>query len=245
MKRTFGFVAVLIFLSTLAAMGQRGGGGQRGEGQRANQPARPPMDSTPKMFNTAEYRIRVVTIAEGLNYPYSFTFLPDKSILVNEMDGHLRIIRDGKLDPQPITGAPTPQFVAGRGGLMDIALHPKFADNHLVYFTYDKQGEKGSTQAIARGELKGNQLIGVKDVFVTETWGTAGGHLSARIAFDRNGMLYIAVSDHNLVQDVPKDTSHAGKVLRMRDDGSNPTIFARGFRDPHSLVLIPGTTNDF
>src|ERR1700741_208857 len=102
MKRAFGFFTVLIFIlaavftvSSLAAQGQRQG--QRGRGE----PAGPPMDSTPKVFNTADYKIRVVTVAEGLGYPYSFAFLPDGSILVSELQGRLRMIRDGKLLSEP------------------------------------------------------------------------------------------------------------------------------------------------
>jgi glucose/arabinose dehydrogenase len=195
-------------------------------------------------FKTAEYGIRVVPVVDGLAWPYSFVFLPDGSMLLNELEGRLRVIRNGKLVPEPISGTPRVHYVPGRGGLMDIALHPNFAQNRLVYFTYDKPGEKGATQAVGRATLQGNQLTGLQDVFVAENWGTANGHLSARITFGRDGMLYVAIADHNQPENVTKDTSHAGKVLRMRDDGSSPSIFATGFRDPHSLVLIPGT-NDF
>jgi aldose sugar dehydrogenase len=233
-------IAVLIVALVFAAI-SGAAQGQRGRGE-----PRPvtPMDSTPKTFETADYRIRVVTLVEGLSYPYSFAFLPDGSILLNKLEGRMRMIRDGKLVPEPIGGIPKVHYAPGRGGLMDIALHPNFAQNHLVYFTYDKAGEKGSTQALARGSLQGNQLMGVKDVFVAEAWGPANGHLSARIAFGRDGMLYMAIADHNLLEDVPKTTSHAGKVMRMRDDGDSPSIYATGFRDPHSLVPIPGT-DDF
>lgn len=159
MKRTSGFVAVLIFVfaavftaGSFAAQGQRGGG----------QPARPAstMDSTPKTFNTADYRIRVVTIAEGLSWPYSFAFLPDGSMLLNELEGRLRVIRNGKLLPEPVGGMPKVHYAPGRGGLMDIALHPSFAQNHLVYFTDDKPGEKGATQAVARGALPVSRMPG-------------------------------------------------------------------------------------
>ncbi len=176
MKRKSGFVAISIVIfaiiftvGTIAA--QRELVSCQGICVRRETRRRPPMDSTPKMFDTAEYKIRVVTVTEGLKYPYSFLFLPDGSILVNELEGRMRLIRDGKLDPQPISGVPEVHYAAGRGGLMDIILHPKFAQNHLVYFTYDKPGEKGTTQAVARGELKGNQLTNVKDIFVAEAWG--------------------------------------------------------------------------
>ena len=248
MKHASLFVAMLIFTlsATSTPQQQRGQGegrGARGGGRGQGRPAST-MDSTPKMFDTKDYKIRVVTIAEGLGYPYCFTFLPDGSMLVAEMEGRLRVIRDGRLQPEPVAGIPKVYFVAGQGGLMDIALHPRFAQNHLVYFSYNKPGDKGSTMAIARGALEGNQLTGVKDVFVAEAWNTANGHLSARIAFGRDGMLYMAIADHNLFADVPKTTSHAGKVMRMRDDGSGPEIFTTGHRNPHALVVNP-ETGDF
>ena len=255
MKRTFGVVAAFVLiLAAVFTAGSLGAQGQR-QGQRGGrQPEGPPMDSTPKLFNTADYKIRVVTVAEGLAYPYSFAFLPDGSILVSELEGRLRMIRDGKLLQEPVAQIPNVHFAAGRGGFMDIVLHPKFAQNHWVYFTYDKEGEKGATQAIARGTLEANKLTGVKDVFVADNWGKADGHLSARINFGRDGMLYMAISDHNVPANVAMGTSHAGKVIRMKDDGTLPTngpfgngykpeIFATGFRDPHAILPIPGSDN--
>jgi glucose/arabinose dehydrogenase len=248
MKRSFVILAVLILCATAAFFGQerRGGG-------IYNRPAST-MDSSPKMFDTKEYKIRVVTIAENLVYPYCFTFLPDGSALVVESEGRLRIVKDGKLQPETITGLPQVYYVGGQAGLMDVALHPKFAQNHLIYFTYNKPGEKGATMAIGRGKLEANQLTEVKDVFVAEAWGKANGHLSARMAFDRDGMMYMALADHNLLEDVQKGTSHAGKVLKMRDDGTPPakSIFGEGFRseiytvghrNPHALVLDPKTSD--
>jgi glucose/arabinose dehydrogenase len=223
---------------------------QRGQGGRPR--AASTMDSTPKLFDTMDYKIRVVTIAEGLVYPYCMTFLPDGSIIVAESEGRLRHIRDGKLVPEPIGGLPKVYFIGGQAGLMDVALHPNFTQNHFVYFTYDKPGEKGATMAIGRGTLEGNQLTGVRDIFVADAWNTANGHLSARIAFGPDGMLYMGIADHNLFPDVQKGTTHAGKVLRFRDDGTppassplgagyRPEIYTIGHRNPHGLAVNPQT----
>src|SRR4029453_14229435 len=124
MKRTL--ILLLAVAFTVGSLAAQRGQGQRGEGhagERGNTPPRPPSDSPPKNFDTRDYKIRVVKVTEGLKYPYSFLFLPDGSILVNELEGRMRIIRDGKLDPQPISGLPQVHFTAGRGGLMDIILH--------------------------------------------------------------------------------------------------------------------------
>ena len=90
----------------------------------------------PIEYDTAEVmRIRVVPVARGLVNPWSLTFLPDGAMLVTEKDGRLRVIRNGVLDPKPVPGVPTVR-VQGRSGLMDVVLHPQFATNRLVYFSY-------------------------------------------------------------------------------------------------------------
>ncbi len=247
MKRAFLLAVLLIFSVTALSSAQERRGGR---GRAAST-----MDSSPKLFDTKEYKIRVVTIAEDLVYPYCFTFLPDGSALVVESEGRLRFVRDGKLQSEPIAGIPKVYYVGGQAGLMDVALHPKFSENHLLYFTYDKPGENGATMAIGRGKLERNRLTEVKDIFVAEAWGTANGHLSARIAFDRDGMLYMAIADHNRFEDVQNGSTHVGKVLRMRDDGTppakgffgngfRPEIYTVGHRNPHALVLNP-QTGDF
>lgn len=149
-----GFVALLIFTLVAVSAPQ----GQRRSGQ--NRPAAA-FDAGPRVFDTTEYRIRVVNVAGGLSYPYCLAFLPDGSMLVAELEGRLRRIRDGALIPEPIGGMPKVYYAAGQAGLMDIALHPNFAQNHFVYFTYNKPGEKGATMAIGRGAFDGTQLTGV------------------------------------------------------------------------------------
>src|SRR5262245_60556903 len=146
MKRASLLIVLLVF--SLAAFlpaqereGGRGAGGQgRGGGGGRGRPAST-MDSTPKLFDTQDYKIRVVTIADNLVYPYCLTFLPDGTMLVVESEGRLRVIKDGKLQPEPITGIPKVHFAPGQAGLMDVVAHPQFNQNRLIYFSYDKPGE--------------------------------------------------------------------------------------------------------
>jgi glucose/arabinose dehydrogenase len=128
----------------------------------------------PWNYTTSERntRIRVSVVTKGLSHPWSMAWLPDGSMLVTERQGRLRIIRNGVLDPQPITGVPQVQ-AGGTSGLLDVALHPKFATNNLVYLAYNKQkqitkqdGKPGPvyTTALARGRLEGNALVDVKEL---------------------------------------------------------------------------------
>ena len=120
--------------------------------QQRNPPTIPrePLGSGPFVFDTAEqHKIRVAIVTKGLSHPWGLAFLPDGNILVTERAGRLRLIRDGVLDPKPIAGVPE-VYAKQLSGLMDIALHPKFAENKLVYLTYTKPVGDKVTTALAR-----------------------------------------------------------------------------------------------
>src|SRR5262245_6541948 len=120
-------------------------------------------------FTTDTQKIRVVTLADGLDSPWSMAFLPNGDILFTERPGRLRIIRGGKLQEQPIAGGPKAQF-GTHGGLLDVTLHPNFAQNNWIYLAYSKAGERGVTTAVARGRWDGKQLVDTADVFVADAW---------------------------------------------------------------------------
>ena len=178
-----------------------------------------PLPKEPSVFDTSQHRIRVVTVANGLSRPFGIVFLPDGRMLVSERTGQIRVIRKGVLDPQPIAGLPK---VVARSyqGLMDLALHPKFADNQLLYFTYSKGGpDNSSAVALARGKLDGMELKNVQDLLVTEKWIVNTPTLSGRIVFAPDGLLYMAVASPGNEWERAQDPSnHQGKVLRLRDD---------------------------
>jgi glucose/arabinose dehydrogenase len=115
----------------------------------------PPLGPGPFVFDTAEqHKIRVTVVTTGLVHPWAVAFLPDGTMLITERPGRIRLVRNGVLDPKPIANVPEPG-TEGNGGLMDIALHPRFAENHLVYFTYDKPVENGKgAPTVARGNWK-------------------------------------------------------------------------------------------
>jgi hypothetical protein len=135
-----------------------------------------PLPKMPMEFDTGEgMRIRVSAVANGLAYPFGAAFLPDGSMLVTEREGHLRIIRNGVLDPQPVAGTP-PSYFAGESGLpgaihgyMDVVLHPRFNENKLIYLSYTKPlDDKARTLAVARGTWDGKAIKDMKDIFVAK-----------------------------------------------------------------------------
>ena len=205
-------------------------------------------------------RIRVVTVAYGLVRPWHLTFLPgDGDMLVTELPGRLRIVRDGVLDPEPIAGWPDEALQPD--GLRSVVLHPDFEQNRLLYLSYIKQGDEGTTVAIARARFDGAALSGVEDIFVADAWGT--GATAGRAEFGPDGMLYLTVGDRD-AGNVTDDASyrmlaqgldnHVGKVLRLNDDGTapadnpfvgredaKPEIYTYGHRNAQGLAWHPDT----
>ena len=216
----------------------------------------PPLGAGPFLVESVrpEHRnLRVVVVARGLEQPWSIAFLPGGDMLVTERPGRLRLIKNGVLDPNPVRGVPTVR-AGGLQGLMDVVLHPQFAQNHFVYLSYHRPaGENAGETMLARGRWENGGLVDVRDVFATGATGTEG----SRIGFARDGMLHMTISAPGVGPDVvrsqnPKD--YAGKTIRLRDDGSIPpdnpfvndasylpAIYTLGHRNGHSMVLNPWT----
>jgi glucose/arabinose dehydrogenase len=208
----------------------------------------PPADDGPVSF-------QVVPVVEGLEHPWGLAFLPGGDLLVTERPGRLRIVRGGVLDPTPISGVPAVR-ARGQGGLLDVALHPDFAENRWVYLAFSKpsaDGETGTT-AVVRGRLDGNALTGVEEIFQAEAWTGAGVHFGSRLLFDRQGYLYVTVGDRGQMQQAQDPSNHQGTINRLHDDGRipddnpfvgqdgfQPSIFAYGIRSPQGLTLHPET----
>ena len=212
-----------------------------------------PFPDAPQVFETLGPSIRAIPLVKGLVNPWSMTFLPNGDMLVTEKGGQLRIVRNGALDPQPIAGVPE-VWAMGQGGLLEVALHPRFAENQLLYLTYSKPGERGATTALARGKFDGKALTDVRDIFVAENWATGGAHFGSKIAFGRDGMLYMTVGERNDRNRAQDTAIHGGKVLRLRDDGTvppdnpfvgrsgfKPEIYSYGHRNLQGLTFHPDT----
>ncbi len=165
---------------------------------------------------------RAVTLTEGLEYPWGLAFLPDGKMLVTERPGRLRLIgADGRLDPRPIAGVPAVAAV-GQGGLLDVALHPEFARNGWVYLSYAAHGPGGYGTEVARARLEGHALRDLKVIFSMRPKTTTGHHFGSRLAFDRQGYLYITLGDRGEMDRAQRLDDHAGSVIRLHDDGRVP-----------------------
>jgi glucose/arabinose dehydrogenase len=204
------------------------------------------------VFETAQQRILVTVVARGIPHPFSLLMLPDGDMLVTERTtGRLRAIRKGVLDPQPLAGVPAVHGVF-HAGLLDLALHPKFADNRLIYFTYSKPGV-GNEFAItlARGRYDGTGLTNVQNLYVGTLSTNSGG---SRIAFAPDGLIYMTTGGATQPPTAQDGNSSYGKVLRLKDDGTvpsdnpfvaragyRPEIFSLGHRDHYGLAIHPAS----
>jgi glucose/arabinose dehydrogenase len=220
---------------------------------------RAPLGDGPWVLDTAEqHKIKVSIVAGGLANPWSMAWLPDGGILITERPGRLRLLRkDGVLDPTPISGVP--MVKAQRlSGLMDVVLHPRFAENHFVYLTYNRGRASDGlmTTALARGRLEGMALTDVKELFVAEPWWDGAGGSASRIVFGRDGMLYMttgsggganfaqgAGEEHPQGQDPAAARRRHGAPDNpfVSDPSFKPEIYSWGHRNSLALIVHPVT----
>ena len=257
---------IAVFLLAAAVAGQAIA--QTGYGRGRSGLPRVELPDEPWIMNTHLIpEVKVSVVVRGINRPWSLAFLPKGDMLVTERGGNLRLVRDGVLMDEPISGVPDDVLARSLAGMMEVAVHPHFADNGYVYLTYTRQisGREG-TVALVRGKLDGTSLVDVEDVFVAEPWG--GSVAAARLAFvPGEDVMYMTMGGAfgadlvdgtqsffghaKLAQD---PNSHAGKTLRLRLDGSapddnpfvgmsghKPEVYSMGHRNQMGLALHPET----
>ncbi|MXW03338.1 MAG: PQQ-dependent sugar dehydrogenase [Holophagales bacterium] len=259
-------VPLLAFLLAAAVAAQAAA--QTGYGRGRSGLPRVELPDEPWIMNTHVIpEVKVSVVARGINRPWSLAFLPKGDMLITERRGALRLVRDGVLVDEPIAGVPDDVLARSLAGMMEVAIHPHFADNGYVYLTYTRQvsGREG-TVALVRGKFDGTSLVDVEDVFVAEPWG--GSIAAARLAFvPGEDIMYMTMGGAfgadlvdgtqsffghaKLAQD---PNSHAGKTLRLRLDGSvpddnpfvgmeghKPEVYSMGHRNQMGLALHPET----
>ena len=253
-KNTLSRICQAILVLGLALLFTRGAYAQEDPGLPDVEVPRQPF-----VINTHKIgEVRVVPLLRGLSHPWSMAFLPSGEMLITERTGTLRMVRDGVLLPDPIGGLPDDIMAIRFFGLMEVALHPQFESNRLVYLTYTRAlSDDVGTVALVRGRLDGTTLRDLEDLLVVDPWNRkappdhprADGEFtaSARLAFAPDGTLFMTMGGaFGLERDDGTTTffgkaplaqdldSHVGKLLRLNDDGTvpddNPFVGLAGHR---------------
>jgi glucose/arabinose dehydrogenase len=210
-------------------------------------------------LRTAGVKFSVESVVSGLEHPWSLAFLPDGSMLVTERPGRMRIVSaKGALSP-PIAGLPRVD-ARGQGGLLDVALDPKFKDNQLVYWSYAEPAKGGNRTAVARGRLVRGATPRIDDVQVI--WRMrpvldSTMHFGSRLVFARDGTLFITTGERSILpgrKQAQQLGSAFGKVIRIKPDGSVPRdnpfvnkkgalpeVYSYGHRNIQAAALNPTT----
>lgn len=199
-------------------------------------------------------RVSPELVVDGLQIPWGMAFLPDGSMLITEKSGNMIRFQNGT--KTEVSGVP-PVYNRGQGGLLDIELHPNYAENGWLYLSYaSEEGEgKGGNTAIARAKLQGNSLTNLEVLYKAGPNTTKGQHFGSRIEFDTAGYLYFTIGERGERDINPQDiTRDGGKVYRLHDDGRVPAdnpfagregaveaLYTYGNRNPQGMALHPQT----
>jgi aldose sugar dehydrogenase len=208
----------------------------------------------------SEANLKVDTVATGLTMPWASALLPNGDLLVTERGGKLRLVKDGKLDPQEISGIPEVLY-KGQGGLLDIALHPDYKTNGWIYISYSspkKAGEEGddggANTALMRAKLKDHALTDIQQLFKAIPNVKANVHYGGRIVFDKKGYVFLSLGERGQKENSQSLAKDQGKVVRLHEDGkipadnpfvktegARPEIWTYGHRNPQGLIINPTT----
>jgi glucose/arabinose dehydrogenase len=206
-----------------------------------------------EIIKTDLYKVRVVTVAGGLEHPWGLTFIPGSRMLVTERPGRLRFVDNNGNVSSPLDGVPV-VFSGGQGGLLDLVLDPDFGNNQWIYLSYAEPGRGGSGTAVGRGRLGENGLADFTVLFRQVPKVNSRVHFGSRLVFSRDGNLFITLGERG-ERDRAQDLSiHRGQVVRIRPDGTvpedNPYVeqpgyraetWSHGHRNPQGAALHPET----
>ncbi len=173
--------------------------------------------------NNLPFDVQTIT---SFDQPWALAFLPDGRMLVTERKGNLRIVSQDGTQSRPVGGMPDVDF-GGQGGLGDVAIHPDFAENGVIYLSYAEGGTGGTrgaavTMAVLNQTERGGYLTDAKVIWRQYPKVVGFGHYGHRLLFDDDGYLYISSGDRQKFTPAQDMQANLGKILRLNDDGSIP-----------------------
>jgi len=206
-----------------------------------------------RTINTEAGKIEVETLVRGLDHPWGMDMIPDGLILITERSGQIRIYgTDGKLSP-PLKGVP-PVWASGQGGMLDIALDPHFDTNGTIYWCYSEKDDTGVGTAVARGRMAVTALEKVQVIFRQQPKVTGPNHFGCRLAFARDGRLFVTLGERFTFSPAQNLDNTLGKVVRIDTRGevpadnpfvgrkdARPEIWSLGHRNPQGAAIHPQT----
>lgn len=209
-------------------------------------------------IKTEKAQIVVDRVTGELAKPWGLAFLPDGRMLVSEKGGTLRIVAEKGEISEAITGVPKVDD-RDQGGLLDVAVHPQFTGNRLVYFSFSEPGEGGNSTAVARAKLSADEtsLENVSVIFSQKPKLPSTKHFGSRLVFDGKGHLFVTLgerSEEEFRGQAQELSSHLGKIVRINEDGSVPDgnpflgkdgalpeIWSYGHRNIQAAAINPAT----
>lgn len=212
----------------------------------------------------AKVNIRNAVLEEltrDLQYPWAFEFISDRELLLTEFSGAMKIFNIESREMLPVEGLPYIPSGKGQIGLMDVALHPEFSSNGIIYFSHaveDASNPEMRATSVSRARLSGGQLSRVEQIFVATPFGKSTSNFGGALAFDSEGYLYITTGDRSVRDNAQNPGLLTGKIIRLTDEGAIPPdnpfvgddstddrIFALGVRNPQGLYFDPATQRLF
>jgi glucose/arabinose dehydrogenase len=195
-----------------------------------------------------ELELAVETLGEGFVNPWSISFFPDNVILVTERPGRVRVIRDGVLSPDPVSGAPD-VLAFNQGGLFDILPHPDYADNSVIFIAYAHGTRESNALRVARATFDGSTISDLNVIYEAKPLKDTGHHFGGRIVWGPDDKLYVTIGEGSRYKEKAQDmASSFGAVVRINEDGSIPAdnpdfgedalpeLYSKGHRNPQGFA---------
>jgi glucose/arabinose dehydrogenase len=204
---------------------------------------------------TPDQKKHVLTpVVTGIEVPWGMDWLDDKTMIVTERSGGIFLVKDGV---KTEVSHPIKVYARNQGGMLDVKVHPKYAENGWIYFTFSstKGDDQGANTELIRAKINNNQLVEIQSLYKATPNTSRSHHFGSRIVFDAKGDLYFTVGDRGNHDENPQFISRdGGKVYRLKEDGSipadnpfvhvensKPAVYSYGHRNPQGMSVHPIT----